>query len=150
MWASTGKSTGRGYVRRSWSPGVGEPAALFGFAHAHTVRPGFRQAVTAQLVRLFGPAAGFLAALHVRDWSTERWTAPSTVQRLADYSLFGHRPYQQPSLNGRLHWASTETATDHAGHIEGALAAGERAARAVLAAPAGANDVALGLTATSR
>ncbi|MFI2436319.1 FAD-dependent oxidoreductase [Streptomyces sp. NPDC018693] len=41
----------------------------------------------------------------------------------------------RPTLDGRLHWASTETAPDHAGHIEGALAAGERAAQAVLAAP---------------
>jgi monoamine oxidase len=57
------------------------------------------------------------------------------VQQLADYWLLGHPLYQRPTLDGRLHWASTETATDHAGHIEGALAAGERAAQAVLAAP---------------
>ncbi|MFJ3037245.1 hypothetical protein [Streptomyces tendae] len=36
----------------------GQPAALFGFAHTRTVRPGFERAVTAQLARLFGPAAG--------------------------------------------------------------------------------------------
>ncbi|MFD0371161.1 flavin monoamine oxidase family protein [Streptomyces sp. NPDC127114] len=125
----------------------GKPAALFGFAHARTVRPGFEQAVTTQLTRLFGPAAATPTAVHVQDWSGERWTSPSTVQHLADYSLFGHRLYQRPVLDGRLHWASTETATDHAGHIEGALAAGERAARAVLAAAA---DVADGLRAASR
>lgn len=43
--------------------------------------------------------------------------------------------FEHPALNGRLPWASTETSTDHAGHIEGALAAGERAARAVRATP---------------
>ncbi|MEV0172238.1 FAD-dependent oxidoreductase [Streptomyces sp. NPDC050803] len=112
----------------------GEPAALFGFAHARTVRPGFEQAVTTQLAQLFGPAAATPDALHVQNWSAERWTSPSTVQHLADYSLFGHPSYLQPALDGRLYWASTETATDHAGHIEGALAAGERAAQAVLAA----------------
>ncbi|MFH7333905.1 flavin monoamine oxidase family protein [Streptomyces sp. KHY 26] len=122
----------------------GDPAALFGFAHARTVRPGFEQAVTAQLARLFGPAAAAPAVLHVQDWSAERWTAPSTVRHLADYALFGHHLYQRPALDGRLHWASTETATDHAGHIEGALAAGERAARSVLAAPSGANDATSG------
>lgn len=89
-------------------------------------------------------------ALHVQDWSGERWTAPSTVRHLADYSLLGHRLYQRPALDGRLHWASTETATDHAGHIEGALAAGERAARTVLAAPADADNTALGVPAPSR
>ncbi|MFC8538179.1 flavin monoamine oxidase family protein [Streptomyces sp. NPDC057249] len=128
----------------------GAPAALFGFAHARTVGPGFERALTAQLVRLFGPAAGSPVALHVQDWSTEQWTAPSTVQHLTDHSLFGHRLYQRPALDGRLHWASTETATTHAGHIEGALAAGERAARTVLAASADADDTAPGITAPSR
>lgn len=116
----------------------GQPAALFGFAHARSVGPGFEQAVTDQLAHLFGPDAASPEALHVQDWSAERWTAPSTVQHLADYSLFGHRLYQRPALGGRLHWASTETAPDHAGHIEGALAAGQQAARAVLAASNGA------------
>ena len=35
-------------------------------------------------------------------------------------------------MDGRLHWASTETATMTPGHIEGALVAGERAVRAIL------------------
>ncbi|MFG2313443.1 flavin monoamine oxidase family protein [Streptomyces tendae] len=128
----------------------GEPAALFGFAHARTVRPGFEQAAVAQLARLFGPPAGAPVALHVRDWSTERWTAPSTVRRLADHSLFGHRLYQRPALDGRLHWATTETATGHAGHIEGALASGERAARAILAASADVRGTAQHVTAPGR
>ncbi|MFF4829619.1 FAD-dependent oxidoreductase [Streptomyces sp. NPDC001312] len=72
----------------------------------------------------------------MQNWNAEHWTAPPTAHRLTDYSLFGHPLYQQPALDGRLHWASTETATDHPGHIEGALAAGERAAQAVLSAPA--------------
>ncbi|MFI9601216.1 flavin monoamine oxidase family protein [Streptomyces sp. NPDC052043] len=110
----------------------GRPAALFGFAHARVVRPGFEAAVAAQLGACFGPAAASPDALHVRDWSRESWTAPSSVHALADYSLFGHPLYQRPALEGRLHWASTETATDHAGHIEGALLSGERAAHAVL------------------
>ncbi|MEU5622592.1 FAD-dependent oxidoreductase [Streptomyces tendae] len=128
----------------------GQPAALFGFAHTRIVRPGFERAVTAQLARLFGPAAGAPVTLHVQNWSVERWTAPSTVQRLSDYSLFGHRLYRQPALHGNLHWASTETATDHAGHIEGALTSGERAARAVLAAPTDVNATAQDVTAPSR
>lgn len=77
----------------------------------------------------------YRADLRIQNWSAEQWTSPSTVQQLTDYSLFGHPDHQRPALNGRLHWASTETAPDHAGHIEGALAAGERAAAAVLAAP---------------
>ncbi|MFC8511810.1 flavin monoamine oxidase family protein [Streptomyces sp. NPDC057257] len=110
----------------------GLPAALFGFAPAQAVGPGFEQAVTAQLAQLFGSAAAEPKALLVQDWSGEPWTAPPGVHHLADYSLFGHRLYQRPALGGRLHWASTETADEYAGHIEGALAAAERAAHAVL------------------
>ncbi|MFE9622953.1 FAD-dependent oxidoreductase [Streptomyces sp. NPDC006527] len=82
----------------------------------------------------------------MQNWSAERWTAPSTVQRLADHSLFGRPLYQRPALDGRLHWASTETATDHAGHVEGALAAGERAARTVLAAQGVPNSRSIAVT----
>lgn len=110
----------------------GSPAALFGFAHARAVRPGFEEAVTAQLAALFGPAAARPDALYVQDWSAEHWTSPSGVHALTDRALFGHALYRRPALDGRLHWASTETAADHAGHIEGALSAGERAARAIL------------------
>ncbi|MGP3769619.1 flavin monoamine oxidase family protein [Streptomyces sp. SDT5-1] len=110
----------------------GRPAVLFGFAHGRTAAlDGFEDAVTAQLADLFGPAALRPRALLVQNWSAEQWTAPTTVHRLTDHSLFGHPLYRRPALDGRLHWAGTETATEFAGHIEGALAAGERAARAV-------------------
>ncbi|MEV6591191.1 flavin monoamine oxidase family protein [Streptomyces acidicola] len=116
----------------------GRPAALFGFAPA----PGFRLAVTDQLTELFGPTAAHPDALYVQDWSAEQWTSPPGVERLNDHSLFGHALYRQPALGGRLHWASTETAAaEDAGHIEGALAGGERAARAVLNAPTSESTV---------
>ncbi|MGW9372961.1 flavin monoamine oxidase family protein [Streptomyces xanthophaeus] len=113
----------------------GRPAALFGFAHAsafHQAGPDFPAAVTRQLTQLFGPQATHPLALHFRDWSTQRWTSPHNVAQLTDYSLFGHHLYQRPALDGRLHWASTETARNYAGHIEGALASGSRAAHAIL------------------
>ncbi|MFI0088420.1 flavin monoamine oxidase family protein [Streptomyces bobili] len=113
----------------------GQPAALFGFAHASTARsaiPSLRTAVTGQLTKLFGPQGAQPLALHVQDWSAEQWTSPTQVAQLTDYSRFGHRLYQRPALDGRLHWASTETALAYAGHIEGALAGGERAAHAIV------------------
>ncbi|CAM5330643.1 flavin monoamine oxidase family protein [Streptomyces antimycoticus] len=113
----------------------GQPAALFGFAHPSTARNGgsdFRAAVTGHLTQLFGPQAAQPLALHVQDWSAEQWTSPAQVAQLGDYSLFGHRLYQRPALDGRLHWASTETARSYAGHIDGALLGGERAAQAIL------------------
>lgn len=113
----------------------GRPAALFGFAPAQAVGGDFEQAVIAQLGQLFGAAAADPETLWIRDWSSERWTAPPAVRRPADHSLFGHPLYRRPALGGRLHWASTETADHHAGHVEGALVAAERAACAVLSTP---------------
>ncbi|GAA3814400.1 flavin monoamine oxidase family protein [Streptomyces phyllanthi] len=110
----------------------GRPAALFGFAAAQAVGPDFEQAVTAQLAQLFGRAAAEPETLHIQDWSDERWTVPPAMHHLADHSLFGHHLYQRPALDGRLHWASTETATEYAGHMEGALATAERAVTASL------------------
>lgn len=112
----------------------GTPPALFGFALATAVRSGFRHAVTDQLAAVFGPAAAQPSHLHVQDWSREEWTSPPEAHRLHDYQLFGHPVYRRPALDGRLHWASTETAADYAGHLEGALEAGQRAADAALAA----------------
>lgn len=45
----------------------------------------------------------------------------------------GFFPY--PSApTGQVHWTGTETAAEHAGYIEGAITAGDRAAREVLSA----------------
>ncbi|MFD8305029.1 hypothetical protein ACFV29_22200 [Streptomyces sp. NPDC059690] len=95
-------------------------------------KPDFEQAVTARLTRLFGPAAAEPETMHLQDRSRGRWTAPATVQHLTDHSLFGHPLYRRPATEGRLHWASTETATQYAGHIEGTPAAAERAVTATL------------------
>jgi monoamine oxidase len=50
-------------------------------------------------------------------------------------STYAHPLYQEPAANGRLHWASTETAPVAPGHIEGAIAAAERAAAAIIGTP---------------
>ncbi|MFB9579814.1 FAD-dependent oxidoreductase [Streptomyces yanii] len=114
----------------------------------------FGDMLSSDLVRLARATPVWMGAdpdvLHVQNWSAEQWTSPSTVQHLADYSLLGHILYQRPALDGRLHWASTETAVDHAGHIEGALAAGKRAAHAVLATPGALNSRSVTTPTTSR
>ena len=65
------------------------------------------------------------------DWRAERYTSRTDTIGLSDYQTYGHRVFQQPALAGRLHWASTETSPVAAGHIEGALTAGDRAADAI-------------------
>ena len=113
----------------------GDPAALFGFAKPLSgARSPSDAEVLAQLVVLFGPEAAKPEDLLVCDWRAERYTSPPGVGRLARYELFGNGSYLAPSLGGRLHWASTETASESPGHIEGALAAAERASRIILKA----------------
>ncbi|MGH8990420.1 MAG: flavin monoamine oxidase family protein [Acidimicrobiia bacterium] len=114
-------------------------AALFGFApsdpahpkRAATRRP-MEERVLDQLVRMFGPQLASPLRISILDWSRQPYTSPPGVAELSDYQLFGHPLYARPALQGRLHWASTETSSASAGHVEGALAAGERAAAHVL------------------
>ena len=110
----------------------GTPAALFGFAQPNGGASLDRETVLGQLTRLFGPLAATPQSLWIHDWQLEPFTVAPEAVGLIDYSTYGHRVFQQPSLAGRLHWASTETAPDAPGHIEGALAAAERAAAAVI------------------
>ena len=113
----------------------GSPASLFGFVSGQRGDPApTRSSIVEQLVAIFGPEAADSTGVVVHDWRTERFTSPPNVERLTSYELFGHSRYQVPALDGRFHWASTETATDSPGHIEGALSASTRAASAVSAA----------------
>ena len=112
---------------------TGRPAALFGFARRPQGSPPIHdRRVTEQLIRLYGPAAGDPLQLATHDWALERYTSPVGTPSSDAYQLFGHPLYAEPVFEGRLHWASTETAHEAAGHVEGALAGAERAVAAVL------------------
>jgi len=106
----------------------GQPAALFAFARG----PVAKETARAQLARVYGDDAATPDQLWIQDWSAEPYTAPPGVESLQDYGRFGAPALTRP-LFDRLHWASTESATVAPGHIEGALAAAERAADAALA-----------------
>jgi monoamine oxidase len=111
----------------------GQPAALFGFAPAIHLGAQPEVQILEQFSRLFGAAATRPERLIIQDWSTERHTVPQRAATSStDYSLYGHELYQRPALNGRLHWSSTETATRHPGHIEGALGAAQRVCESIL------------------
>ena len=112
---------------------LGDPAALFGFVALPEGKAGpLETDIVDQLTALFGDRAARPIELLVQDWRCEPFTSPPGVERLVNYEFFGHRGYQTPSIDGHLHWASTETSTVTPGHIEGALAASERAARHIL------------------
>ena len=107
----------------------GHPAALFGFASAGTAT---QETVLEQLGQLFGEEAKQPTDVLIQDWSAEQNITPPNASSVQTYQTFGHPAYQTPSLDGRLHWASTETSTMFPGHIEGALAAAERCVSAIL------------------
>lgn len=112
----------------------GTPAALFGFVPlSQGNKPPTRDEVQAQLVEIFGPQAASPLEIVIHDWSAEEFTSPPNVAELGAYQAYGHPLFQEPCGHGRLHWASTETATVAPGHIEGALAAAERTAAAIMA-----------------
>jgi monoamine oxidase len=112
----------------------GSSAALFGFAAAEAFHGASEAQIAAafseQLVRLFGPAAANPLGVHVTDWSRQKYTSPALPSSQASTSTYGHRLFQQPTA-GRIHWASTETALNFAGHVEGAIHAGRQAAATI-------------------
>jgi monoamine oxidase len=115
----------------------GSTAALWGFLSAHhdvrdldvDDRTG---AVFAQLGRLFGPAAGDPVRYYERDWSNDPYTNDEVVW-LGDPLPYGDPLFAEAQLGGRLLWAGTETSAAGAGHMEGAVRSGRRAAAQVLA-----------------
>ncbi len=117
----------------------GSPAALFAFAPSRWPSTATTDMIDTlfrrQLSRLFGAGAGTPRHIRITDWGQEEYTSPRRPSPQATTGVFGAAVFRQP-VHGRLHWASTETATDHAGHLEGALRAGIAAATAIVGEPA--------------
>ncbi|MEY3734508.1 MAG: hypothetical protein RL347_1867 [Actinomycetota bacterium] len=111
------------------------PAAIFAFAAAERFAGSspsmIADAFVRQLQHLFGGQAASPLHVYVQDWSREEYTNPARLSPRASTRNFGHPIFQQTMLDGRLSWASTETATAYAGHIEGALRAGLDAAERI-------------------
>jgi monoamine oxidase len=112
----------------------GSPAALFGFlgvaaaqraGRTHEIEAAARE----QLARIFGAEAMTPVASVIKDWAFDPETATDRDHAPPD----GHPAYGLPRLldglcDGRLQFASTETASEMGGLMEGALATAERAA----------------------
>jgi monoamine oxidase len=67
-----------------------------------------------------------------KDWTTETWTRGCPVGHFAPGVLHKHGAWLRRPV-GRIHFAGTETADYWLGYMDGAVRAGERAAREVLA-----------------
>jgi monoamine oxidase len=63
-----------------------------------------------------------------KDWTTEKWTRGCPVGHFAPGVLAKHGAYLR-APTGRIHFAGTETADYWLGYMDGAVRAGERAAK---------------------
>lgn len=106
----------------------GSFGALFGFSPVAVTKS---EAIS-QLVHLFGSQAAVPNSLLIQDWSLSELISPPNVSELTDYQLFGSKVLCNAYFDNRLYFTSTETATDSAGHIQGALSAAQRTAGLIL------------------
>ncbi len=115
-----------------------DPAALFGFVGWP---PEMRVAnknrldaeIIAQLVRCFGEAAARPTHIHVEDWAANQFICtPGDLAEPMNHPDVGPDILRQPHAHGRIVFAVAETSDVSPGLIEGALAAGMRAAQQVL------------------
>lgn len=91
-----------------------------------------RRAVLEGLANIVGPRALEPVDYVEHDWTREPWTlgGPVAAPGPGTTTAFG-AAIREPV--GRVHWAGTETSTYWSGYMDGAVRAGERAAREVLA-----------------
>lgn len=122
----------------------GTPAALFGFvgwpASSRAARgdEALTQAIGEQLSRCFGSDAPSPIAIHVRDWARSPLVAtPADLTSNIAHPSRGPDSLRAAHMNGRVRFCVSETASLSPGLIEGAFAAAEETASALLAEPAG-------------
>jgi monoamine oxidase len=90
-----------------------------------------RKAVLDALAARLGPRAANPAEFIETSWWTEAWSRGCSMAHftLGTLTRYGHL-LREPF--GRVHWASTETATVSHGAIDGAVRSGERVAAEIL------------------
>ncbi len=111
-------------------------AALFGFVATppeHRDRAPLREAIIAQLTRCLGPDAALPSEVVIHDWAEETWIcADADRHGPPEHPRVGPDALRAGHLDGRLWFCAAETAEQSPGLIEGALLAGEAAARAAV------------------
>ncbi|OBA85713.1 monoamine oxidase [Mycobacteriaceae bacterium 1482268.1] len=95
-----------------------------------------REALTAELVRHYGPKAAKPEHYVDGEWSDRQWTRGCYNANLGPHVWTKYGPALAAPI-GAIHWASTDTATYWSAYMEGAVDAGERAAREVIASLTG-------------
>jgi len=89
-----------------------------------------QEAVTKQYAHMFNCEEALHPIEYIeRDWNAEIYTR-GCIGFMSCGTLTQYGPYLRTPC-GRLHWAGTETATKWQGYMDGAVQAGERAAKEV-------------------
>jgi monoamine oxidase len=121
------------------SPEPGAPGVLLGFAGGDEARrleampaPERRAAALGSLARAFGRLALAPIDYVEMNWSQEVYSRGCPVAVPAPGVLTAYGTALREPVD-RIHWAGTETATYWNGYMDGAVSAGLRAAREVLA-----------------
>lgn len=122
------------------SPRSGSPGVLLGFIDGDDARalddmPAAERAraALASHVRYFGPLAARPRQYLDQVWAREVYTGGCPVGVTPPGVLTEYGPALRAPI-GRIHWAGTETASNWAGYMDGAIQSGQRAAAEVLAA----------------
>lgn len=118
-------------------PSDGDAGFLVGFLEGDEARRAAslpdgtrRREVLKSLGTLFGSQALSPRCYRDMDWSEEPYTRGCYGAFFPPGTWTAHGSHLRQPV-GRIHWAGTETATAYAGYMEGALRAGERAARTI-------------------
>ncbi len=120
------------------TPASGSPGALLGFAGGDEGRrlgrlsaAERRETCLQSFARAFGPRALSPIDYVEMSWSEEPYSRGCPVAVAPPGVLTTYGPALREPV-GRIHWAGTETATYWNGYMDGAVSAGQRAAREVL------------------
>jgi monoamine oxidase len=121
------------------SPPDGTPGVLVSFVCGAEARrwtgrtdAELREAILKQYGDLFGPQALKPVGYFHKAWAREEWSRGCPVGVVPPGVLIDNGPALRAPV-GAIHWAGTETSTYWNGYMDGAIRAGERAAREVLA-----------------
>lgn len=89
-----------------------------------------RRQVVADLVTYFGPEASTPLGYVDQDWTQEQWSLGGYVAHMPPGVMTNYGDALREPC-GHIHWAGTETATEWAGYLDGALQSGIRVATEV-------------------
>ena len=124
-------------IHDATQPG-GHPA-LFGFVGVpaevrRRAGPQLREAMLAQLQRLFGPEAATPLHIFYKDWADDPFIATRDDETAPPFHpVYGAHTALPAPWKHRLWLAGTESAREHGGYLEGALEASDVAVQALLA-----------------